>query len=212
MTEERTIRRTLAVLGGTAALIAALLGLLQVDSSRKSNRAAAEGSRLAVEIFGELTSGGLDLNAQTEIIRDHFTLETEAAAVELLTTEDPQSGLRAVARADTRAAARLKKLWARTIGKPLGFETLPELVAEQAALAERGNVMVARQNAAIAEAERYSRRSSGASRGLLLVATAGALFTLAGSLRERRPAWLALGAGVLVLAGAVATGGFALVA
>ena len=79
-------------------------------------------------------------------------------------------------------------------------------------MAERGNVMVARQNAALAEADGYAQRAGGASRGLLLVATAGALFTLAGSLRERRPAWLALGAGVLLLTGAVATGTLALVA
>lgn len=212
MTEDRTLRRTLAVLGGTAALVAALLGALQIDASRKSNRAAAEGSRLAVEIFGELTSGGLDLNVQFGIIRDHLDLETEAAAVEVLAGEGAESGLGAVARADVRAAARLEEVWSRMIGKPLGFETLPALIAEQSAIAERGNALVERQAAAIASAERFARRAGGASRGLLLVATAGALFTLAGSLRERRPAWLALGAGVLVLAGAVATGGVALLA
>jgi hypothetical protein len=205
------IRRTLAVLGGVVALVAALLGALQIDSSRKANRAGAEGSRLAVEIFGELTSGGLELNAQSDIIRDQFDFETKASALLLLTGDGAESGLGPVAEADVRAAERLKRAWADMIGRPLGLETLPGLAAEQVALGERAQAMVVRQNAAIAESDLYSRRAGGAGRALILVATAAALFTLAGSLRERRPAWLALGAGVLVLTGAAATGALALV-
>ena len=206
------LRRTLAVLGGVVALVAALLGALQIDSSRKANRAGAEGSRLAVEIFGDLTSGGLDLNAQSDIIRDQYDFETQASALLLLTGDGAESGLGAVAEADLRAAERLKRAWADMIGKPLGLDALPALTAEQVALGERAQAMVVRQNDALAEADLYSRRAGGAARGLILAATAAALFTLAGSLRERRPAWLALGTGVLVLVGAVVTGGLALAA
>jgi hypothetical protein len=62
----------------------------------------------------------------------------------------------------------------------------------------------------MSEAARYGRKAQTASRGLLLAATAGAVFTLAGATRERRPAKAVLGAGVLLviaaaLAGVIAT-------
>jgi hypothetical protein len=210
LTRESTLRRTLGVLAGAAALIAALLGALQIDSSRKSSRAAAESSRLAVEIFEELTSAGLDLSLDAFVIREQFEIEINADAINVLTGDGAQSGLGAVARADKRSASRLKRAWATMIGKPLGLESGPALLAEQMALKERGDAMVARQNASFAEAEKFGRRSGGASRGLLLVATAAALFALAGSIHDRWPAWLALGTGVLVLLAAVVTGVLAL--
>ncbi len=212
MTEEPYLRRPLAVLGGVTVLVAALLGTLQVDASRKSERAAAEGSRLAVEIFEELTSVGLRLNLEISVIRDQAESEIDAEGVLLYARAGLRSDLSAVARADQRVASRLKRARETMIGKPLGFESVPALRVEQAELEERVEAMVARQNEMIAQAERLGRRSGLASRGLLLVAVAGALFTLAGSIRDRRPAWLALGTATLVLFGSVATGVFALVA
>jgi hypothetical protein len=208
LTSEASLRRALVVLAGIAALVAGMLGALQIDSSRKSSRAAAESSRIAVEIFEELTSAGLALSLDASVIREQFELETSAHAVEAVTGEG--SALRALARADKRAAARLKRAWARMIGKPLGLESGPVLMAEQRALKERGDAMVARQNDAFAEAEEFGRRAGAASRGLLLVATAGALFTLAGGIRDRWPAWLALTTGGMLLLAAVATGVLAL--
>jgi hypothetical protein len=214
VTEDRTIGRPLALLGGVAALIAAVLGIIQIDAGRKSNRAGSEGSRLAVEIFRELTSAGLDLNLEASVLLNHIDLETTADSISVLTGEDSQSGLRATALADRRTADRLKRAGEKMIGKPLGDpqKSSVALLADQAALAARLEAMVARQNDAIEEADRFSRRSSGASRGLLLVATAGALLALAGSIGERRPALVAMGGGVLLLLAAVATGVLALLA
>jgi hypothetical protein len=123
------------------------------------------GRAFAVEIFGELTSQGLDLNVQSEIIRDHFAFETEARAVSLLAGDGSGSGLGAVARADLRAAKRLEDAWGEMIGKPLGLRTLPVLVAEQARVKRLGDAQVARQNAALAESARYARRAGGAGAG-----------------------------------------------
>ena len=210
MTKEPSPHRTLAVLGGIAALVAALLGALQIDSSRKSSRAAAEGSRLAVEIFEELTSASLALSLETFVIREQFELETNASAINLLTRGGSRSGLRGLALADRRSASRIKRAWAAMIDKPLGLEGGVALMAEQERLKERGDEMVSGQNAAIAESEKFGRRSGAASRGLLLVATAGALLALSASILQRRPAWVALGAGVVLLLAAVITGGLAL--
>jgi len=204
--------RLVVILGGVAALVAAFLGVLQIDSSRKSSRAAAAGSRLAVEAFETLTSAGLRSSFESSVIQEQFELETTANAIEGHTNDGIQSGLGAVAAADQQAAARLKRAWAAMIDKPLGLEGGAALLAEQATLKRRADNMVARQNALVEEADKFARRSNGASRGLILVATAGALFTLAISIRERRPAWLALGTGAFVLSAAVVTGVLALLA
>ena len=211
MTDERLPKRALALVGGLAAVVAALLGVVQLDAGRKGDRAAAEATRLAVATFGELTQGGLRLNAESAIIREQFGFETEAEATAALAGGDVTSGLAGVARADTDAARRLKETWAEMIGQPLGLETLPVLQRHQEEVERRASATVARQNAALAESQAYGRRAGRASRGLLLVATAGALLTLAGSLRERRPAWMAFSVGVLVLAGGAVTGLAALV-
>jgi hypothetical protein len=212
VTEEGPLRAALAVAGGAAALIAALLGALQVDASRKSERAAAEGSRLAVEIFADLTSTGLRLNLELAIIREQAESALDAEAVLIYARGGRRSDLNAVARADRRVASRLERAGEAMIGKPLGFESVPTLIGEQAELERGARAKVARQNAMIVEAERLGRRSGLAARGLLLVAVAGALLTLAGSIRDRRPAWLAFGTAVAILVGSVATGGYALLA
>jgi hypothetical protein len=87
----------------------------------------------------------------------------------------------------------------------------PTLLDENTALRKRTDPMVAQQHAALAQSESYGRRANAAARGLLLVATAGALLTLAGSLDGRRPALVAIGTSVLVLCAAVATGVLGLV-
>ena len=196
MTRRPSLRRTLALLGG----IAALLGAMQVDAGNKSNRASAEGSRLAVKIFEETVSSGLRMNLVANATRDQDDLELHAGALRVAAQD---SDLAPVAAADWRAAERLRRLRTTMLGQS------PDLVGvakEAAAQKARTSTLIASQNAAMSRVESYSRRSGSASRGLLLVATAGALLTLAASLDGRRPAWLTLGTGALLLCAAAATG------
>ena len=106
--------------------------------------------------------------------------------------------------ADEHAATRLGRLWQTMTGAPPGLPGAQALRTEQAALKARTDTMVAHQNALMDDADRYGRKARTASRGLLLAAVAGAVFTLAGAIRERRPARAVLGAGVLLVAAALA--------
>ena len=208
-TDEPSLRASLAVLGGVVAVLAALLGFVQLNASRHSDRAAAEGTRLAVVIFRDATAAGGRLDMKSMLLRQQAQLMTDASGVHLLTAGGSSSGLAALAVADEHAANRLGRLWQAMSGTPPGLPGAQALRVEQAAFRVRTNAMVARQNALMDDAARYGRKAQTASRGLLLAATAGAVFTLARAIRERRPAKAVLGAGVLLvivaaLAGVVA--------
>lgn len=207
MTEEASsLRGPLAVLGGVVAVLAALLGFVQLNANRHSDRAAAEGTRLAVAIFRDTTAAGGRLDMESMLLRQQTQLMTNASGMDLLTAGGSSSGLAALSVADEHAAKRLGRLWQTMTGTAPGPPGAQALGAEQAALKVRTDTMVARQNALMDEADRYGRKAQTASRGLLLAATAGAVFTLAGAIRERRPAKGVLGAGVLLVIAAALAG------
>jgi hypothetical protein len=205
VTDEPSLRVPLAVLGGVVAVLAALLGFVQQDASRHSDRAAAEGTRLAVAIFRDATTATSELDMKSMLLRQQFQLQSTAAGTAPLATRGSASGLAALATADGNAARRLGRLWQAMTGVPAGLRGAQALGAEQAALRVRTNAMVARQNGLMDDAERYGHKAHTASRGLLLVATAGAVLTLAGAVREIRPAKAVLGAGVLLVLAAAVT-------
>ena len=205
-TEESSLRGPLAVLGGAVAVVAALLGFVQLNAGRHSDRAAAEGTRLAVVIFRDTTAAGGRLDMNGMLLRQQAQLDTNASGMQLLTAGGSSSGLAALAVADEHAAKRLGRLWQTMTGTPPGLPGAQALQAEQAALKARTDAMVARQNALMDDSARYGRKAQTASRGLLLAATAGAVFTLAGAIRERRPAKAVLGAGVLLVIAAALAG------
>lgn len=206
MTEQPSLRGPLAVLGGVVAVLAALLGFVQLNAGRHSDRSAAEGTRLAVAIFRDATTTGSELDMKSMLLRQQSQLETNASGMDLLTAGGASSGLAALAVADGNAARRLGGLWQAMTGTPPGLRGGSALRTEQAALKTHTDAMVARQNALMDDAERYGRRAHAASRGLLLAATAASVFTLAGAIGELRAARAVLGAGVLLVALAATTG------
>jgi hypothetical protein len=204
--EASSLRGPLAVLGGVVAVLAAVLGFVQLNASRHSDRAAAEGTRLAVAIFRDTTAAGGRLDMKSMLLRRQEQLATNASGMDLLTAGGSSSGLAALAVADEHAAKRLGRLWQTMTGAPPGLPGAGALRREQAALKARTDTMVAHQNALMDDAGRYGRKARTASRGLLLAAVAGAVFTLAGAIRERRPAKAVLGAGVLLVIAAALAG------
>jgi hypothetical protein len=201
-----SLRAPLAVLGGVVAVLAALLGFVQLNAGRHSDRAAAQGTRLAVAIFRDTTAAGGRLDMKGMLLRRQEQLMTNASGMHLLTGGGSPSGLAALSVADEHAAKRLGRLWQTMTGTPPGLPGAQALRGEQAALRVRTDAMVAHQNALMDEAARYGRKAQTASRGLLLAATAGAVFTLAGATRERRPAKAVLSAGVLLVIAAALAG------
>jgi hypothetical protein len=209
MTDQSSLRGSLAMLGGVVAVVAALLGLVQLNASRHADRSAAEGTRLAVAILRDATTAGSELDMKSMLLRQQIQLSTSASGIGLLTAGGSSSGLAALGVADQNAAKRLGRMWQVMTGTPPGLPGGSALQAEQAALQIRTEAMVARQNELMDDAERWGRRAHAASRGLLLAATAGAVFTLAGAIGELRAARAALGAGVLLVAAAAVTGALA---
>jgi hypothetical protein len=205
MTSMSPLHRTLAVLAGAATLLAVLLSAVQVDAARKSSRASAEGSRLAVAIVRQVNSAGLRMNLDEAAAAAQEAALIRAATLTLHAGTGP---LAAVAAADANAEVRLRQATEEMLGKKLGPSTL---IADELR-PHRAEAMVSEQNAALKRADYFGRRSASASRGLLLIVTAAALFTLAGSLSGRRPAWLATGTGIVVLCTAIGTGLLALFA
>jgi hypothetical protein len=201
-----SLRAPLAVLGGVVAVLAALLGFVQLNAGRHSDRAAAQGTRLAVAIFRDTTAAGGRLDMKSMLLRQQAQLMTSASGMDLLTAGGSSSGLGTLSVADEHAAKRLGRLWQTMTGTPPGLPGAQALRGEQAALRVRTDAMVAHQNALMDEAARYGRKAQTASRGLLLAATAGAVFTLAGATRERRPAKAVLSAGVLLVIAAALAG------
>ncbi|HKV67464.1 MAG TPA: hypothetical protein VJN72_05200, partial [Gaiellales bacterium] len=140
-TEESSLRAPLAVLGGVVAVLAALLGFVQLDASRHSDRAAAEGTRLAVVIFRDTTAAGGRLDMKNMLLRQQAQLMTDAAGVHRLTAGGSSSALAALAVADEQAARRLSRLWQMMTGAPPGLAGAQAIRVEQAAFRARTNAM-----------------------------------------------------------------------
>jgi hypothetical protein len=86
VTDEPSLRVPLAVLGGVVAVLAALLGFVQQDASRHSDRAAAEGTRLAVAIFRDATTETSAFDMKSMLLRQQFQLQSTAAGTAPLAT------------------------------------------------------------------------------------------------------------------------------
>jgi hypothetical protein len=200
--------RLLILLVGVTSLVAALLAALESDSGRRAEQASAEGTRRAVQLFTDIAGTGVELTFKVNAVRSHLELDSTADLRTAVGSASPVQ--QALARADERAAGRLAELEQDSFGVRTGTDGLQDASGEQQRAAERWQEAVELQNAAVDEADRYGRRQSRAVFGLALVATAGALFGLAGVVRGGGPGWIALGTGAAALAGAVAAGGSAL--
>jgi hypothetical protein len=196
-------KRRLAILVGISAVVAALLATLEVDSGRRADRASVDGSRRAVAIFEQIADSGLDLTGAADVLRDEFSFANEAQQRVLRATGLLPLGIGA---AQVEAAKSLDAQLAATIGTAISPAGALKLQQRQRAEAEAQNRAVARQNAAVAAAERYGHRRSRTVFALSVLASAGALFGLAGVLEAGRSASLVLATGAAALAVSIATG------
>lgn len=200
-------KRALAILVGIAAVLAALLATLEVDSGRRSDRASVEGSRQAVAIFEQITSDGLDLGAAANILRDEFGF-SNAADQRVQRAEIAHAGglPLGIGEADRQAARALDRYLGATMGITIDPAGAQKLARRQAAAGAAENRAVAVQNATVEQAERYGHRRSRAVFALSVLASAAALFGLSGVLDAGRAARLALATGALAVAASLAVG------
>ena len=232
--------RVLAALVGVAALVAALLGALQMDASTRGSRAQAEGARLSVSIFEGIAVQGLVSSFQLGSLQEAIVPSAEgiARSIEGLDSEEVAPFEDALAAAYTAAADRLLQA-ARDMSVPPDaedgidphtqevFALIPDLsflfdaVAsgeppeqtpdEIAALGREGlDEIVAEQNRQVDLAETYGKRSDRTVFALSILALAAVLLALAGVTGEGSTGRAAMWSGAAALLLAIAAGASAL--
>jgi hypothetical protein len=232
--------KALAALVGLAALVAALLGALQMDASTRGSRAQAEGARLSVSIFEGLAVQGLVSSFQLGSLQEAIvpSAESIARSIEGLDSQDVAPFEDALAAAYEAAAARLLEA-ARDMSVPPDaedgidphtqevFELVPDLSVvfdavaagelpeqspdEIAALGREGlDRLVAEQNRQVDLAETYGARSDRTVFALSILALGAVLLALAGVTGEGSTGRVAMWSGAAALLLAIVAGASAL--
>jgi hypothetical protein len=213
--------RSLAVLVGIAAVLAALLATLQVDSGKREERALLVASRLSVGIFEFIAAEGSVSNFQLGSARESLvpgflssgragaTLEREGQVLEELLPVEAT-----LAMAEAQSQERLLAISERMSEVPADQEGLDHHTREVMSVAKRlleadleeleeiradPTRFVGEQNRQVDVAERYGRRGTRATFALSLLALAAVFLGLAGVTGQGRAGWV----GLIVAAGAL---------
>jgi hypothetical protein len=205
--------RTVAVLVGLTAVLAACVATLQQDASRSEDRAQTEGTRLAVDIFEGTAASGVYNSFQLGSQRDVAGVLVEAASRGVAAFEEPstQEAVLALSNSYLESEMRLLRL-AKTMGQvpteqsgvsPHAIEVMTRSVAQLQATVEE-------QNRQVDIGDRYGTRGSRAVLALAIVAVAAVLLGLAGVIGAGRAGWIAVTAAAILLAGSGTVAVFAL--
>jgi hypothetical protein len=198
---------------GLAAVVAALLGTLEVDSNKRQEQAQAEGVRLTVQIFGTLAGSAPPADAgsqasQVAILRSLQATARRIASASLPATAGFESAL---ADADQRAADDLGPVVDAVGTSPDASSGVdPVTRAVISSTTADATKLLARQSRVLDTANRFGSRGSRAVFGISILALGAVLFGLSAVLgrANRGSGTLALGAVALLAAAAV--GGSAL--
>jgi hypothetical protein len=205
--------KALAVLVGLAAVAAALLGTLEVDSNKRQEQAQAEGVRLTVQIFGTLAGSAPPADAgaqasQAAILRGLQASARRLAAAPLPATAGFEAAL---ADADQRASDDMGPVAdsvAKAPDEASGVDPVARTVINSTT--DDATALLVRQNRVLDTANRFGSRGSRAVFGISILALAAVLLGLSAVLGPENRGAITLGLGALALLGAVASGGSAL--
>jgi hypothetical protein len=206
--------RWLAVLVGAAAILAALLATLQVDSGKQEERALLMASRLSVRIFEETAGGSPRFSFQINSLQQATTLAISATAAQIAVLGLPETAeaIQARAEADVKASERLMAI-AQTMGEvppaSSGIDSTTRHVMGSGPLDWAG--LLTEQLRQMDIADRYGERGNRTLFGLSLLALGAVLIGLAAVLGRSVPGRVVLGAATLALLAAGAWGVAALI-
>lgn len=206
--------RTLTVLVGVAAVVAALLATLQLDAGRKGDRASLQGSRLPVTIFEAIAASGIRSDFHLNRIRQSGALGIEGLSRQIAAL--PVEGLGGytsrLGQADAAASKSLEAAAKEMLGiSPRSRGVDPATTAVILATVKDLRRQVALQGESVDDSNRYSVQGSRAVFGLSLAAIAAALLGLAAVLRAGPGGRIAIAAGAVALLGSLGWGTWALV-
>jgi hypothetical protein len=205
--------KALAILVGLAAVVAALLGTLEVDSNKRQEQAQAEGVRLTVQIFGTLAGSAPAADeasqaSQVAILRGLQASARRLAAAPLPATAGFESAL---ADADQRAADDLGAV-VDAVAKPpdeaSGVDPVTRAVI--ASTPDDAVGLLARQSRVLDSANRFGSRGSRAVFGISILALAAVLFGLSAVLGRASRGGITLALGAVALLASAAAGASAL--
>jgi hypothetical protein len=181
-----------ALLLGSIAVLAALLAVVQIDTSQQSARAEQEAARLTADLSARLQVSGMVQQVTVSQQQEALALSLEGASRELAGIMSGDEGVVEIGAAQVAASTALGEALtatARTVGGPpldaymagLIDATIDELTAE-----------VNEQNHQVDLANDAGARNTRSILGLSFLALAGVLTGLGAVLREGRPGWFAL--------------------
>jgi hypothetical protein len=205
--------KALAILVGLAAVAAALLGTLEVDSNKRQEQAQADSVRLTVQIFGTLAGSAPAADEGTQAGQVAILRNLQASARRLAASALPATAgfESALADADQRAASDLGPV-VDAVAKPpdaaSGVDPVTRAVI--ASTTDDATALLARQNRVLNTANRFGSRGSRAVFGISILALAAVLFGLSAVLGRENRGGLTLALGAVALAAAAASGASAL--
>ena len=202
--------KTLAILVGVTAIVAALLALAESHAGRQEERSLLLSARLAAEATGRIPASSLLTSFTARSQQEAIARQARGTARQIAIGAGPlaaDEAQTAVAEADIAAGERLYEA-AERMGAvpdassgldPFTLDVLGSGVAEAAALIER-------QGAEVDRAEGYSRQGNRAVLGLSVLAVAAVLFGFAGTVRDSKPGVAALSTATVFLVAAAGIG------
>ena len=206
------LARATAVIIGTIALLAALLGLIEVNASQQASRSELLAARLSTAIAERLSTSSFLFTFGNIAAQDALAIGIGGTTrvLDALQAGDTSGVAEALGSADAAASERLAAIAAEMsavpgAGGPLDAHTAQVLAVDLASI----EAMATDQRRLVDDSALWNARSSRAVLGLTLLALAGVLIGLAAVFGEGRPGRTALimagsATGLAALAGAAA--------
>lgn len=197
--------QALAVLVGLAAVVAAVLGLLEVDANKRQEQAQARSVRVTVQVFGTLAGSAPPADAalqagQVALLRGLQANARRIAANPVPATAGFESAL---ADADERAADDLSPMVDAVGAHPDASSGVdPVTRAVVASTTDDATRLLGQQSRELATANRFGTRGSRAVFGISILALAAVLFGLSAVLGEANRGRITLATGAVALVAA----------
>jgi hypothetical protein len=191
---ERRFDLFAALLIGAIAVLAAILSVIQIDTSQTSNRADMQSARLAADLAARISVSEQAIDSALGIQQGALGLGLDSVSRQITGLEQGDVSVQAVGAAEQAAYDKLAKLLTETSstsgGQPVDPYTASLLRTTTAALQKE----LTEQNRQVDVAAAASLHEQRAVLGLSFLALAGVLTGLAAVLREGRSGRISLSA------------------
>jgi hypothetical protein len=208
VTGKSRLEKTAILLVGVTAVVAALLGTLEVHSSKQEERALALGARLPVEASAKLAGGGIVSSFQLGSLSDATLLGVEATSrlVESFESFVTAELAQPLGLADELASGRLIDAVGRMVraGRTQELDAFTHDVITSDPF--QAGALVEEQNRQIDLADRYGKRGNRAVFALSLAAIAAVLLALSLVVGGGRAGGVVVGSAALALVASSAAG------